>query len=91
MSNAAANRVVEVTTNDTLEGIGMVNGITVAASGGAASVEIWGSFAPGQTAVRIATIQAPSAETTHIPFYCTGILNLETRAISNARVYIHFA
>lgn len=91
MSNAAANRVVEVTTNTELAGKGILNGVSLTAVGGAGTVEVWGSFAPGQAKVRLATIAAPSGETCHQLMYCAGVLDVETREIANARVYFHFA
>jgi hypothetical protein len=91
MSNAAANRVVEVTTNTELTGKAILNAVALQATGGAGTVEIWARFAPGQTKVRIATISAASGVTFHQPFYCAGMLDPETREIANARVYFHFA
>ena len=91
MSNAAANRVVEVTTNTILEGKAILNAVSLQATGGAGSVEIWARFAPGQAKVRIGTISAPDGVTFHQPFYCAGMLDPETREIANARVYFHFA
>ena len=91
MSNAAANRVVEVSTNTILEGKAILNAVSLQANGGAGTVEIWARFAPGQDKVRIGTISAPAGITFHQPFYCTGMLDPETRAIANARVYFHFA
>lgn len=91
MSSAAANRVVEVTTNTTLDGKAILNAVSLQGNGGAGTVEIWARFAPGQTKVRIATISAASGVTFHQPFYCAGVIDPETRAIANARVYFHFA
>lgn len=91
MANPAANRVVEVTTNTILEGKALLNAVSLSAVGGAGTVEIWARFAPGQDKVRIATLSGASGVSYHQPFYCVGVVDPETRAIANARVYFHFA